>query len=55
MTKLDIIRDFDIQILIQKECIKNYQKLNFNTDSEQRLTLKTIETLEYLKLKVEQL
>ena len=55
MTKLDIIREFDLQILIQKECIKNYQKLNFNTDSEERLTLKTIETLETLKLKVEQL
>lgn len=55
MTKLDIIREFDLQILIQKECIKNYQKLNFNTDSEQRLTLKTIEILETLKLKVEQL
>ena len=55
MTKQEIIREFDIQILIEKECIKNYQKLNFNTDSEQRLTLGKIETLEKLKLKVEQL
>ena len=55
MTQQEIIREFDICILIEKECIKNYQKLNFNTDSEQRLTLGKIETLEKLKLKVEQL
>ena len=55
MTKQEIIAAFEVYILIEKECLKGYEKLKFNTDSEQRLTLKKIETLENLKLKVEQL
>ena len=55
MTKEEIIREFDIQILIQNECIKGYKKLDFNTYAHQRLALQTIKILEDLKFKVEQL
>ena len=55
MTKEEIIREFEIQILIQNECIKGYQKLDFNTDTVERIALQTREMLEKLKLKVEQL
>ena len=55
MTKEEIIREFDIQILIQNECVKGYQKLDFNTDAHQRSAIETIKMLEELKFKVEQL
>ncbi len=52
MTKLEIIKEFDLQILVQKEYIKGYQQLNFDTDTEERLALKTMEMLEELKDKI---
>ena len=52
MTKEEIIREFDIQILIQNECIKGYQKLDFNTDAHQRSANETIKMLEELKSKI---
>lgn len=55
MTKQEIIREFDHYILIQKEYIKGYQQLNFDTDTEERLALKTMEMLEELKTKILQL
>ena len=52
MTKLEIIREFDHHILVQKEYIKGYQQLDFDTDTEERLALKTMEMLEELKAKI---
>ena len=55
MTKQEIIKEFDHYILVQNEYIKGYKQLDFNTDTEERLALKTKEMLEELKFKVEQL
>lgn len=52
MTKQEIIREFDHHILVQKEYIKGYQQLDFDTDTEERLALKTMEMLEELKYKI---
>lgn len=55
MNKLEIIREFDHHILVQKEYIKGYKQLDFDTDTEERLALKTMEMLEELKSKILQL
>lgn len=52
MTKQEIIKEFDYYILVQNEYIKAYKQLDFNTDTEQRLALKTKEMLEELKSKI---
>jgi len=52
MTKQEIIKEFDLQILIQNEYIKGYKQLDFDTDTEERLALKTREMLEELKTKI---
>ena len=52
MTKQEIIKEFDLQILIQNEYIKGYKQLDFNTDTEQKKKKKTREMLEELKSKI---